>query len=169
MGMADKIASLTTISTPHHGSPVANLFRKYLPLILLGSRPATVLNGLIRLVHPVPQLEFAHVLSGFGTSLFKATNAVKALTPDGANAFDALEVEERAIRSRVKKVQYRAYGGDMRADRDHFDQNAIMEPGAAILEAEGQRPNNGVVSEQSARFPWDREVVENFPFNHLCR
>lgn len=78
LGIAPSIASLTTISTPHRGSPVADVIQSVLPN-WLEPYLATVLNGLARLLYSDNNQDALAVLYDVDTN---AMNVFNATTPD---------------------------------------------------------------------------------------
>ncbi|PNV74555.1 esterase/lipase family protein [Leptospira inadai] len=74
LGFASKVATLTTLNTPHYGSPVANVVLTVIPSWAL-PYVATVLNTVVGFV--------------YGESNQNAVAALKLLTTAGATAFNS--------------------------------------------------------------------------------
>ncbi|MBM9501519.1 lipase [Leptospira sp. 201903071] len=88
LSMSGKVATLTTLNTPHRGSPVANIVATVIPSWAL-PYVSTVLNTVIGFV--------------YGDSSQNATAALKLLTTDGLKALNAAAPN-------VSGVKYYSYG-----------------------------------------------------------
>jgi pimeloyl-ACP methyl ester carboxylesterase len=176
-GLADKIASLTTIATPNRGTTVGTVVYPSLPDL------HPVVNAFSRTVDTL-RLTFGPVA---GTNLFEfydhllvnirksstdqITRGVLALTLEGARQFNAyLAPEEAAVRDRTQnRVSYFAYGGNfvpgpLNLLRPSYD--LIMFTG---IPEERQAGNDGAVSVWSAHYPWDKDYVRTIPFDHFTQ
>jgi len=189
-GMADNIASLTTIATPHRGTSLGNLAYDELPILL---PVGTFLEQMYRIRRTIWRLlpftqvadpdllgYFNHMLLGFGSTPEQLYGGIHALTLEGAETFNReLAEKERAIRERTTKpVQYFAYGG-----RPVGAQVLLLRPTQAFIEAWGTEQekhwkdpkeqlagNDGAVSVWSSHYPWDddgRNYVRTIPFDHF--
>ncbi len=184
-GMADRIASLTTIATPHRGTTLGTLAHKELPLILPAAKFLQKLWRLRRAIwRRLPftskasndSLALYHKLLGhlLGTDRRKVRAGLYALTLKGAKAFNRrYEAAERSIRTRtVNPVAYVAYGGIVRPHQT-FPLKVTHDVVAVFgTEVEKREGNDGAVSVWSARFPWDdegRHYKETVPFDHFMQ
>jgi hypothetical protein len=167
-GMADRIASLTTIATPHRGTTLGNLayrLRDFIPhwhglenLVQKGDRVASWLHRVgIGIDDP---LEFFHHLVKnviVSSSADQVEKGLKALTLDGCDAFNQhLAPAEQAIRERTqRRVVYLAYGGVIGPkpiELLQFSHDLLKTIGT---NQEKSRGNDGAVSVWSAHYPWD--------------
>lgn len=188
-GMAEKIASLTTIATPHRGTTLGDLAYDELPIIMPAMGFLDTLYKIRRLIwRHLPftrmaradQLEFYHhLLSNFtGSSQDQIARGLYALTLDGAAEFNRkYEAAERRVRERTDKpVRYFAYGG-----RSLPKQTDLLKPSYEIMRTFGTKQekqcneescNDGAVSIWSAHFPWDdagNDYVKAIPFDHFMQ
>ncbi|TGK13966.1 lipase [Leptospira fletcheri] len=88
LGMSGRVASLTTLNTPHYGSPVANVVAAVIPSWAL-PYVATVLNAIVGVV--------------YGESNENAIAGLKLLTTDGLAAFNS-------VTPNASGVKYFSYG-----------------------------------------------------------
>jgi len=183
-GMADKIASLTTIATPHRGTTLGDLAYDELPIILPAGEFLQRLDKTRRWIwRRLPftraassdQLEFYHqLLQGFDSTEDQLGKALYALSLAGAAEFNRRYAQaERAVRERTKnRVAYFADGGVMRPS-----QTPLLKPSHHIIalfgrEEEREEGNDGAVSVWSSRYPWDdagRDYVKTVPFDHFMQ
>jgi len=183
-GMADKIASLTTIATPHRGTTLGDLAYDELPIILPAGEFLQKLDKTRRWIwrrlpftHAASsdQLEFYHqLLHGFDSTEDQLGKALYALSLTGAAEFNRRYAQaERAVRERTNnRVAYFAYGGVMQPS-----QTPLLKPSHDIIslfgtEAEKKERNDGAVSVWSSRYPWDdagRDYVKTVPFDHFMQ
>jgi hypothetical protein len=189
-GMADKIASLTTIATPHRGTSLGDLAYDELPIILPAGKVLEKLYVIRRSIWrhlPFTRMAdpdllgfFNNMLFGFDSTPEQLYDGMHALTLEGAETFNReLAEKERAIRERKDKpVKYFAYGG-----RTVGQQVLLLKPAHAYIEKlgtdqekhwgdpkENQPGNDGAVSVWSAHYPWDdegRNYVRTIPFDHF--
>jgi len=182
-GMADKIASLTTIATPHRGTTLGDLVYAGLPMIMPAAQSLKDLSTIGRL---------ALALSGFHDHLdlyhhlldriiidakqdeAKVQKGLYALTLEGAEEFNRRQAaKEQAVRARKDKpVAYFAYGGVAQPD-----QIPLLRPPHEVIELFGtpeeqQTGNDGAVSVWSAHYPWDDadgHYVRTIPFDHFMQ
>jgi hypothetical protein len=191
-GVADQIASLTTIATPHGGTTLGTLTYHLRHII---RRVGRALDTLGRLSEDLQGAVRQAVASMTGKSATLPSDALsfyhrllqnviehstpaqlerglEALTLDGAAAFNArLAHAEHAVRARTtNRVQYFAYGGHVA--EDHVP---LLKPSFDILrhwgtEEERTSGNDGAVSVWSAHFPWDStgdHYIATLPYDHF--
>jgi triacylglycerol lipase len=130
LGMEDHVASITTVSTPHHGSKTIDLLLRLPPL-------------LFRLVCPLVSKFF--VLLGDRKADFET--AVRSFSTSYMAAFNERQADS-------PKVLYQSYAGRMRSpwsDLLFFWQNLIIR----LIEGE----NDGLVTVESARHGEWRGIV----------
>jgi len=185
-GMTEKIASLTTIATPHRGTTLGNEAHLLFPLILqavsLLDKVASWHTDIVKeLAGPhVDKLEFFHHLLAniVDSPKDKAEAGLYALTLKGADEFNRQWADaERKIRSwRDKPVAYFAYGG-----RVHPGQVPLLKLSHELLQLAGtaeekESGNDGAVSVWSAHYPWDdpgptyeggENYVKTIQFDHF--
>lgn len=189
-GMAENIASLTTIATPHRGTSLADLAYDELPILL----PAgTFLEQLYQVRRTIwrlfPFTQVAdpdllgyvnHMLLGFGSTPEQLSAGIHALTLRGAEELNqTLAERERRVLARLDRpVKYFAYGG-----RPVGAQVLLLQPTQAYIERFGTdleqhwadpkehlSGNDGAVSVWSSHYPWDddgRHYVRTIPFDHF--
>jgi triacylglycerol lipase len=120
---AGRIASLTTLSTPHYGSPVADL--------LAGSRPL----GPRRLLYDA----ISHAIGLLGID----TGAIADLTAERCSKVPDVAQTHPHIR-------YRSYFGSGRAGLPRTC--AALVPAHQYISAVTGQPNDGLVAQQSAQY-----------------
>jgi len=195
-GMADRIASLTTIATPHRGTTLGNIAYRLRGLIphwrtgldqIAGLRQkATALLTAIGLVDPAlatkDQLGALHLLLKNvieNSTPEQVERGLHALTLQGCQEFnDSLAQQERDIRERnPKPVRYFAYGGRLGQEHIHllkFSHDLLAQWGTPD---EKQTGNDGAVSVWSSHYPWDDKPHEDrtdysqgtVPFDHFMQ
>lgn len=191
-GMADRIASLTTIATPHRGTTLGDLAYDELPIILPTLKGVGLIDKTTRSIwRNLPftrkanlnQIEFLqHMLGNFhGSERNEIKAGLYALTLNGAAEFnDRMASKEDAIRARTENpVAYFAYGGSMQPN-----QTPLLKPGEKMIDKFGKREerkcldveegscNDGAVSVWSAHYPWDdagQHYVKTIPFDHFMQ
>lgn len=191
-GMAGKIASLTTIATPHRGTTIGNwAYQELSPatMIVRGLFELDEVRESIRRQLPIlketpsDQLEFYnHLLRNYmHASKDQLEQALHALTLEGSARFNEAQAPlEAAVRARTQdRVAYFAYGGRMMPG-----QTRVLVPTREIIEHFGtkeetracgseNRPcNDGAVSIWSAHYPWDdsgADYVRTLPFDHFMQ
>jgi pimeloyl-ACP methyl ester carboxylesterase len=187
-GLADRTASLTTIGTPHHGTSVANLAARFMPVLHPAGKALAWLYEHAQPLwirrqggEPVDPMEFLHrVLDGFRVSREQSERAVHDLTIEGMARFNAeLAESEYTIRTnRDRAVDYFAYGGDVQeALPEDRLQAALLRPTHGMLKCRGSSgertsANDGMVSVWSAHLPWDQagaQYVGTIPFGHFLQ
>lgn len=185
-GMADKIASLTTIATPHQGTTLGNIAYDFRTLI----RPigdvlesfAELKGTLRRLLHQRgldvdDTLEFYHHLLANvvqNSTPEAMERGLRALTLQGATEFnERLAPSEQTIRNRTKhQVAYFAYGGVLSTDVVPLLKPANDVMRLLATHREKEIGNDGAVSVWSAHFPWDdagHDYVETLPYDHFSQ
>lgn len=182
-GMADKIASLTTIATPHRGTTLGDLAYAALPMIMPAAQALKDLSDIGRLALALSgfedHLDFYHhlldrIIIDSKQDHAKVQKSLYALTLDGAEEFNKRHAAtEQAVRARKDKpVAYFAYGGVAQPD-----QVPLLRPSHEVIEIFGrpeerQTGNDGAVSVWSAHYPWDdagRHYVKTIPFDHFMQ
>jgi len=133
LGMSSKVAVYTSISTPHTGSPIADLVKAVLPSWL---KPfvSAALGGLVNLV--------------WGGSSQNALNALAALTTDGLAAFNSTTPN-------VSGVKYFSYGSHVTLpDLIQHPLMGVLQPICAVGGlANGQgASNDGLVPSSSQKW-----------------
>ncbi|PJZ68423.1 lipase [Leptospira perolatii] len=83
LGMASRVASITTVNTPHYGSPIANVVAALIPSWAL-PYVATVVNTLAGVV--------------YGDNSQNAVAGLKLLTTDGLKAFNAVTPNKTGVK-----------------------------------------------------------------------
>jgi triacylglycerol lipase len=131
LGYGSKIASLTTLNTPHRGSAVAVLFREDL---LLGSRFFAFLCDL-----------FSVTIAGDRSA--DAYASIEELTPERCAAFNDANPDD-------PRVYYQSYATEIGEGYD-----APLHVGLYRMLNEREGPNDGFVSVASARWGNFRGVV----------
>ena len=190
-GLADKVASLTTLATPHRGTSVSRWALQMLDG--LTSTANTLGAVLDRFRSLGERSEFdRHVLHNVQRcTREQLQRANAAMTQDGAAQFNhALATAEQAVRARTRKrVAYVSYGGaclPVLADVLHpltlfrklmrrSDPLNLFTASAGIIASLGTPDerhggNDGAVSAWSAHFPWDdagREYARTLPVDHV--
>lgn len=144
MRLGGKVATVVTISTPHHGSEVAD--------VLWGEKPG-----------PLQKL-LAAMLDILGGSESNAKAAMHNLTSRGAEGFNAtvfdhpdvlyLSIAGRSDRSRGEGVCDSLTRPAFIAKWDAYVDPIGLELGlgAAIIDSDGKTPNDGLVSVASAKW-----------------
>ncbi|HET8579495.1 MAG TPA: hypothetical protein VFL31_00705 [Nitrospiraceae bacterium] len=182
-GMADKIASLTTIATPHRGITLGDLIYAGLAMIMPATQTLKDLSTNDHLASPLSgiqdHLELYHhlleqIIIDSKQNKDKVQKGLYALTLDGADEFNKRQAaKEQAVRARKKKpVTYFAYGGVAQPD-----QIPLLRPSHDVIELFGtpeekQTGNDGAVSVWSAHYPWeeaDQHYVKTIPFDHFMQ
>jgi triacylglycerol lipase len=156
-GLSARIASLTTLSTPHKGSPVADL--------LLGERPNDVRGELYD--------RLTAILNGLGVP----TGALRDLTSDGASRIPDVARTHQNIR-------YRSYFGAGRSGNRATSR--LLSFTHDYIETIEDQPNDGLVALDSAQYgefqqpSWqgdhadivghdlDRPLLPGTQFDHLA-
>jgi pimeloyl-ACP methyl ester carboxylesterase len=189
--MADHIASLTTIATPHRGTTLGNIaFDLRVPIRWIGdilehltARKEALLDvlqehlGLRERNLSTDHLEFYHHLLRnvvLHSTPKDTERGLHALTLGGANEFNARHAQaELTVRNRRKnRIVYVSYGGVMKKDSV-----PLLKPSHDIMEWFATPPeladgNDGAVSVWSAHFPWDgtgQNYVETLPYDHFAQ
>ncbi|WP_447978507.1 esterase/lipase family protein [Candidatus Nitrospira bockiana] len=172
-GLAGRVASLTTIGTPHRGSSIARFVAPWLPVLHpMGRGLERVYRWLGTLWRrradgePVDPLEFAHrLLLGFHVSRDQARRGILALTPEAMARFNAELLEWEREARWTHGVVYVCYGGDMARPRpEDAAQSALLAPTHALLNCCGTPEervsgNDGMVSVWSAHYPWEDDAA----------
>ena len=170
-GMADKIASLTTIGTAHRGTSFMTLAYRVLPFYYLIGKVLQKLETLRRHTVGASDGFYGQFLQGYDCSLTQLREALYPLTVSGAAEFNRrLNERECTIRSRSQlQVHYFAYGGAV----DRPETSFLQLPAALTrwfgTRAERDSRNDGACSVWSAHYPWDdkgRDYVTTIPFDH---
>lgn len=141
LGYGDKVASLTTISTPHRGSPVADeasmsIGESKFPIEALVNFAVAIYNGTSKL----------------WTANLSA--ALKDLTTETAKSFNKLNLDS-------EQVYYQSFGANALLDPQRIHQ-ILEEPYEHISSLEGA--NDGLVSVQSSQWGVYRGTL---PADHL--
>ena len=184
-GMAEMIASLTTIATPHRGTTLGDLAYDELPIIMPAAGFLGRLWDFRRWIWR--HLPFTRMASDDALALYhklldhltstdrdKVEKGLYALTLEGAAAFNQRHkgAEEDIRRRTVKPLAYFAYGGAVRPHQT-FPLKVTHDIVALFgTEAEKQYGNDGAVSVWSSHFPWDddgREYKGTIPFDHFMQ
>jgi hypothetical protein len=175
-GMADKIASLTTIGTAHRGTTFMSWAYALLPLFHFGGKLLKLIEELKRRFGRRSSEFYYHFLKGYDCSSEQMKQALYPLTLKGAAQFNAsLAEQERLLRTRAyHSVVYRAYGGRVARARLPF-----LKLSHAILvwfgtSEERFSGNDGATSVWSAHYPWENHYqadsgsayVQTVPFDH---
>ncbi len=182
-GMADKIASLTTIATPHRGTTLGDLVYAGLPMIMPAAQSLKDLSTIGRLALALSgfqdHLELYHhlldrIIIDSKQDEAKVQKGLYALTLEGAEEFNRRQAaKEQAVRARKDKpMTYFAYGGVAQPD-----QIPLLKPSHEVIALFGtpeeqQTGNDGAVSVWSAHYPWDeadRHYVRTIPFDHFMQ
>jgi pimeloyl-ACP methyl ester carboxylesterase len=191
-GLADSVASLTTIATPHRGTTLGDLAYDELPILM----PAGEFLGALykirrriwralpftRAADPDHLVFFNQMLIGFDSTPDRLYAGVRALTLEGAADLNrGLAEKERSILARTDKpVRYFAYGGIpdgdqvplLRPTRRFIDVLGTQEERKWGDPKENKPGNDGAVSVWSAHFPWDNEgryYVKTVPYDHFAQ
>ncbi|EMJ57934.1 alpha/beta hydrolase family protein [Leptospira interrogans serovar Valbuzzi str. Duyster] len=133
LSMSTKVATLTTLNTPHQGSPIANIVAAVIPNWAL-PYVSTVLNTIIGFV--------------YGDSSQNAISALKLLTTDGLKTFNSATPN-------VSGVKYFSYGSTISVpDLIQHPAMGILHPICAIgAPFYGMSiANDGVVPDSSQRW-----------------
>ncbi|TGL73811.1 lipase family alpha/beta hydrolase [Leptospira yasudae] len=133
LSMSSKVASVTTLNTPHQGSPIANIVLAVIPSWAL-PYVSTIIETLAGVV--------------YGDSSQNATAALKLLTTDGAQTFNASTPN-------VSGVKYFSYGSTISvADLIQHPAMGLLHPICAIgAPFYGMSiANDGVVPDSSQRW-----------------
>jgi len=191
-GMADAVASLTTIATPHRGTTLGDLAYDELPILIPAGGFLDTLYKIRRSIwRALPFTRsadqdhlafFNQMLIGFDSTPEQLSAGVRALTLEGADEFNrGLAEKERSILARKDKpVKYLAYGGI-----PDGDQVPLLKPTRRFIELLGTQEekkwgdpkenkpgNDGAVSVWSAHFPWDSEgryYAKTIPYDHFAQ
>jgi triacylglycerol esterase/lipase EstA (alpha/beta hydrolase family) len=172
-GMADKIASLTTIGTAHRGTTFMSWAYGLLPLFHFGGKLLKLIEDLKRRFGMRSSEFYYHFLQGYDSSHEQMKQALYPLTFKGASEFSAsLSEQERVVRTRAENpVVYRAYGGRVARARLSFLKPSHMIMAWFGTRGERRSGNDGATSVWSAHYPWENddgmpEYVETVPFDH---
>jgi hypothetical protein len=157
-GMADKIASLTTIGTAHRGTTFMSWAYAFLPLFHSGGKLLKLFEDLKRRFGMGSSEFYYHFLQGYDCSSEQMKQALYPLTLKGAKEFNASLVEqERVVRTRSHNpVIYRAYGGRVARARLPFLKLSHVIIGWFGTSDERRSGNDGASSVWSAHYPWDK-------------
>jgi triacylglycerol lipase len=136
--LTGRVATLSTIATPHRGSPVADL--------LAGSTPI----GPQRLVYDIIKAALAR--------LGCPTGALAALTTGSAMTFNQQCLD-------AKQVTYLAYAGCGPRSFTFRPSGALIEHAASTAD---ERQNDGLVSVASAQWPHNDLAEPPWPADHLA-
>jgi pimeloyl-ACP methyl ester carboxylesterase len=158
-GMAERIASLTTIGTAHRGTTFMSWAYGLLPLFHFGGKFLKLIENFKRRLG-MRSSEFYYLfLHGYDCSNEQMRQALYPLTLQGAAEFNAaLAEQERLLRTRLRHpVVYRAYGGRV----DHV-RLPFLKLSHAVLNWFGTRDerrsgNDGATSIWSAHYPWEKD------------
>jgi hypothetical protein len=172
-GMADKIASLTTIGTAHRGTTFMSWAYTLLPLLHFGGKLLKVIEDLKRRFGMRSSEFYYHFLQAYDCSSEQVKQALYSLTLKGAAEFNAaLAEQERLLRTRSDHpVIYRAYGGRVVRARLPFLKISHAIINWFGVSDERRSGNDGASSVWSAHYPWENddgmsEYVETVPFDH---
>ncbi|TGK17670.1 lipase family alpha/beta hydrolase [Leptospira kmetyi] len=133
LSMSSKVATVTTLNTPHYGSPIANIVLTVIPSWAL-PYVSTIIEAIAGVV--------------YGDSSQNATAALKLLTTDGAKTFNASVPN-------VSGVKYFSYGSTITvADLIQHPAMGLLQPICAIgAPFYGMSvANDGVVPDSSQRW-----------------
>ncbi|EQA55202.1 lipase [Leptospira kmetyi] len=133
LSMGSKVATVTTLNTPHYGSPIANIVLTVIPSWAL-PYVSTIIEAIAGVV--------------YGDSSQNATAALKLLTTDGAKTFNASVPN-------VSGVKYFSYGSTITvADLIQHPAMGLLQPICAIgAPFYGMSvANDGVVPDSSQRW-----------------
>lgn len=141
LGMSSKVSSLTTLSTPHRGSPVADIVKSVVPNWLLPF-VADVIEALVKLV--------------WSGSEQDGLNAMNALTTEGLAAFNSYTPNRSG-------VKYFSYGAHMTwADPIQHPLMWLVHPACwagGVASSVHSSANDGLVPVSSAKWgTWKGEV-----------
>lgn len=137
-GLTARVATLSTISTPHRGSPVADLLAGPTPL------------GPQRLVYDIVKSSIAR--------LGWPTGALGSLTTGSAMTFNQQCLDSR-------QVTYFAYAGCGPRSLALRPSGRLIEHAGATAD---ERQNDGLVSVASAQWPDNRLAEPPWPADHLA-
>ncbi len=137
LGAPGRVASLSTISTPHRGSPIADL--------LVGPNPDD----------PGIRQEFYSILRHMFDTLGVPLDALGALTTGSTAAFNRTHAN-------VPHVRYLSYAGDR---CDTFALQPAHHYIESLGQSEDERLNDGVVSVASAN--WGEVITPRWATDHL--
>jgi triacylglycerol esterase/lipase EstA (alpha/beta hydrolase family) len=175
-GMADKIASLTTIGTAHRGTTFMNLTYALLPLFRFSGKLLKLRETLKRRLGMRSSEFYYHFLQSYDCSAEQMRQAFYPLTIKGAADFnDAYAECERAIRQRIAhRVTYRAYAGHVSHVRMPFLRLSHSIIAWLGTSEERRSGNDGASSVWSAHYPWEADhqpdgmdpYIRNVPFDH---
>ncbi len=143
LGMADKVASLTTLASPHRGSFMADTIMSWL-------NKHHLLNFVIKLITKYANLS--------GDKNPDVLNAAKNLTPDYMQEFNQSTPD-------MPGVYYQSYGGLV---TNKYPALKVRYQHKIMLEAEGE--NDGIVSKKSYEWGHFRGVVksdQDFGISHF--
>ena len=175
-GMADKIASLTTIATAHRGTTFMTWAHTLLPVFLLGGKLLKGIEDLKRWIGLRSSEFYYHFLQGYDCSSEQMKQALYPLTLKGAAEVNAaLAEQEHLLRKRpYHTIMYRAYGGRVARVRLPF-----LKPSHVIISWFGNSEerrfgNDGATSVWSTHYPWEDDsqadgmsgYVQTIPFDH---
>ena len=175
-GMADKIASLTTIGTAHRGTMFMNLSYALLPLFRGGGKLLKLIEDLKRRLGMRSSEFYYHFLHGYEGSSEQMRQAFYPLTLKGAAEFNETHAErERLLRQRTHRpIAYFAYGG--RVARVHMPFLRLSHLIIAWFGSSEERSsgNDGATSIWSAHYPWEKDqqtdgidtYIRTVPFDH---
>lgn len=145
LDMADKVASLTTICTPHHGTAVADLVAGEIP----DTRRLLTFSIFKRLAQKLGFGALDILARITGDKRPEARAAVKQLTRAYLAEFNRLVLD-------APGVYYQSYGTVMRSP---LDDPLFAVSHAFLLEAEGE--NDGMVATPSCRWGEFRGLIES--------
>ena len=156
-GMAEKIASLTTIGTAHRGTTFMSWAYAFLPLFHIGGKLLRLIENLKRRLGMSSSEFYYHFLQGYDSSAQQLKRALYPLTLNGAAQFNASLAEQEGLqRTRSRHpIMYRAYGG--RVARVHLPFLKVSHIILTWLGTKDDRRsgNDGATSVWSAHYPWD--------------
>lgn len=144
--LAARIRSLTTLSTPHHGSPIADL--------LAGNRPIGISFLRRRLFDNIT--DAIGIIDGIGGRKIVETGAIGDLTRERAEAAPN-------VAKTHAQIAYFSYAASGRASG--LPTSVLLSAGYAfILSAQGGGPNDGAVPVASANYG---DFQETWDCDHL--
>lgn len=175
-GMADKIASLTTIGTAHRGTMFMNLSYALLPLFKGGGKLLKLIEDLKRRLGMRSSEFYYHFLHGYDCSSEQMRQAFYPLTLKGAAEFNETHAErERLLRQRTHRpIAYFAYGGRVARVRMPFLRLSHLIIAWFGTSEERSSGNDGATSIWSSHYPWEKDqqtagmdaYIRAVPFDH---